>query len=152
MATGVFLDSNGPPARADVVAALGDRLALWDRLTASMEAMYGLEGEPLFGGRDDGWVVRYRRSGRTLLVLMPKAGGFVAHVVIGPKVADGVAALSLEPATRATFDRAKAYPDGRWLWLDVTTEAEARDVERLMMLKSPPPRRPRRVSAGGSPC
>lgn len=40
---------------------------------------------------------------------------------------------------------AKPYADGRWLWLEVTTSRIVEDIETLVRLKSPPPRRPRGV-------
>jgi hypothetical protein len=151
MTYGAFLDREHPPTGGELAAALGDRRPLWDRIVARMEATYGLEGERLFDGRDSGWVLRFRRSGKTLLVLLPEPGAARALVVLGPSIAEAAAALPLEPEVRAAFDRAHAYPDGRWLRIEVGSEAVADDLLRLVELKSPPPRRPRRAaaSAGG---
>lgn len=149
MTNGAFLDRERPPTRDELAAALGATHALWERLVARMRATYGLEGEPLFDGRDSGWVLRYRRSGKTLLVLLPESGAARALVVVGPSIAEAAAALPLEPEVRAAFDRAHAYPDGRWLRIEVGSEAVADDLLRLVELKSPPPRRPRRAAAAG---
>ncbi len=147
MATGAFLDRARPPTRSELAAALGERRALWDRVVARMEATYGLEGEPLFYGRDSGWVLRYRRSGKTLLVLLPEPGVARALVVLGPSIAEAAAALPLAPEVRSAFDRAHAYPDGRWLLIEMGSEAVADDLLRLVALKSPPPRRLRRAAS-----
>jgi len=48
-------------------------------------------------------------------------------------------------STRAAWDAARPYPDGRWLWLDVVDDRVVTDIERLVALKSPPPKR-RRVA------
>jgi hypothetical protein len=151
MAGGLFLERERPPERAGLVAGLGERIALWDRLAAWIEATYGIAPDPLFYGHDDGWVIRYRRSGKSLATLIPRRGAPSALVVVGPSVAERVGDLELQPRTRARFDAARAYPDGRWLTIDLETDADIDDIRALIALKSPPPRRPRpRVGAGAS--
>lgn len=143
MSQGAFLDRERPPDRAGLVAALGERIGSWDAIAGWIEAAYGIEPEPLFYGKDSGWVVRYRRSGKSLVTLLPGPGSVRAVVVIGPSVAAAVGRLELQPATRAAFERARAYPDGRWLDLPIESPADVADVRRLVETKSPPPRRPR---------
>jgi hypothetical protein len=147
MTEGAFLDRDQPPDRAALEAVLGERLGSWDGIAGWLEATYGTKPEPLFYGKDSGWVVRYRRSGKSLVTLLPGPGTLRAVVVIGPSVAADVAQLDIQPSTRAAFERAHAYPDGRWLDLPIETEADVADVRRLVELKSPPPRRPRTTAA-----
>jgi hypothetical protein len=66
-----------------------------------------------------------------------------ALVVIGPTAWAKVGDADLSPAVRAAWDAAHPYPDGRWLWLPLTDAAVVADVQRLVALKSPPPKRPR---------
>jgi hypothetical protein len=138
---GAFPDRERPPTRTDVVKALGDRGSLWDALAEWLAATYGLEPEPLYSGTDAGWVFRYRRSGRSLVTMMPMPGAIRAVVVIGPSIADRVAELDLQPNTRRALAVTHPYPDGRWLSLDVETPRDVEDITSLIGLKSPPPRR-----------
>jgi hypothetical protein len=141
---GAFLDTSRPPSRPELEAALGSGLAAWDRLTAWVEATYGIAGEPIHFGRESGWSLRFRRSGRALLTLTPMADGTVrALVVVGPSAWAQMADVELSPEVRAAWEAATPYPDGRWLWLPLTDDAVSADVERLVALKSPPPRHPR---------
>ena len=149
MSQGLFLERAQPPNRERLVAGLGERIALWDRLTSWIEATYGVGPDPLFSGKDTGWVIRYRRSGRSLALLAPLHAAIRAVVVIGPSVANAVHDLDLRPTTRAAFERARAYPDGRWLDLSVESVDDVEDISRLIALKSPPPRRPRVRAAPG---
>ena len=142
MSQGIFLDRDRPPDRAGLEAGLGDGMELWDRLVDWIEATYGVSPDPLFYGRNTGWVIRYRRSGRSLAVLSPERGSARVTVVIGPTVADQVEGLELGPAARAALDAAHPYPDGRWLTIELRGAEDVEDVTRLIALKSPPPRRP----------
>jgi hypothetical protein len=140
----IFPNPTQPPDRPALVAALGERTELWDRVAGWIEATYGVEPEPLFYGKGTGWVVRYRRSGKSLVTLIPLVGAVQATVVIGPSVAPAVAGLDLQPSTRTAFENAHPYPDGRWLQMTLATLRDADDITRLVALKSPPPGRPRK--------
>jgi hypothetical protein len=92
--------------------------------------------------------MRYRRSGKALFTLIPRRGGVQALVVVGPTVWAAAGDVELSPATRAAWDLAHPYPDGRWLWLDVASDAVAADIECLVTLKSAPPKRRKAISPG----
>jgi hypothetical protein len=147
MAAPPFLDPSNPPSRERLLAGLGPARDRWARLEDWAGERYGISGEPLFFGRDTGWSLRFRRSGRALFTLMPRDGAFRALVVIGPTAWADASAVELSPATRLAWETAHPYPDGRWLWLDVIDDTIVADIERLVELKSPPPRRPRRLVA-----
>ena len=146
--TVLFPDRQAPPDPDAVASLIGEAGARWRRLAGWMATTYGIEPEPVWFG-SDGWAIRYRRSGRTLTSLIPRPDGFRALVVVGPAVAPGVADLELSATTRQAFDTAKPYPDGRWLFLRVERDEDVDDIERLVALKSPPPRRPRRREVAG---
>jgi hypothetical protein len=146
MAEAVFADETSPPTTEELLAAVGPARGLWLRLDGWARDTYGIVGEPLFFGRDSGWSVRYRRSGKALFTLIPREGAMAALVVIGPSLWAAVADLPLSISTRAVWDAARSYPDGRWLWLEVGDDAVAHDVGLLVSLKSPPPRRKRKVA------
>lgn len=118
----------------------------WATLTGWMRERYALDGEIAWTDEDLGWVLRYRRDGRSLLTLLPTAeGGFSALVVLGPALWDAVDELDLGPEAWEAFSFATAYVDGRWLWLRVRDARTVRDIRMLVALKSPPPRPPRPI-------
>jgi uncharacterized protein DUF3788 len=141
-----FLDRTATPDEAQLHDALGPSAPRWDRLDGWVRDAYGLEGEWLWFGNDSGWCRRYRRSGRALCTLLPGSGTFRALVVIGPTAWEQVDESLLSPTVRAARSAAHPCPDGRWLWLAVDDDRSVEDIERLVALKSPPPRRPRRAS------
>jgi hypothetical protein len=140
----LLLDRAQVPDEIAFEGAAGAWLPQWHRLVDWLRSTYGLEGEPLYGGRDEGWLLRFRRSGRSLLTMIPQAiGPFRVQVVIGPGAWPAVASANLSPAMRAAWDAAKPYPDGKWIWREVTDAATVEDVLQLVAIKSPPPKRPR---------
>jgi hypothetical protein len=139
-----FLDRTRAPSREQLASAVGAARERWERLDAWAADTYGVEGEAIYFGRDTGWSLRYRRGGRALFTLVPRPGAVAALVVVGPSAWERASAAQLSPRTRAAWDSAHPYPDGRWLWLDLDDDQVVADVEELIMLKSPPPRRVRR--------
>ncbi len=58
-------------------------------------------------------------------------------------VFDEAMSLDLSPRIETALRDAHPYPDGRWLFLGVESDEEVVDLQRLIALKSPPPRRRR---------
>lgn len=142
---GALLDRDACPTAEGLAAACGTDRGRWDRLACWIETTYGVTGEPLYFGRESGWVLRFRRSGKALLTLLPLAGGGLrALIVVGPSAWEAVATADLSEPIRAAWAAAHPYPDGRWLWPVVTDDTVVEDIERLVAIKSPPPRQPRR--------
>lgn len=144
MTSAPFLDKGRVPSRREILGAVGSAGVGWERLDGWARETYGIEGEPIFFGKDTGWSMRYRRGGRALFTLMPRSGALRALVVVGPSAWEGASGVQLSPRTRAAWDSAHPYPDGRWLWLDVDDDRTLADLQRLVTLKSPPPKRLRR--------
>ena len=143
MATGAFMNRVAAPADEEVRAVPGPAAAFSARLDGWVHETYGLRGEWTWSGKNSGWAMRYRRSGKSLLWLHPLPGAVKALVVVGPSVFDEAMALDLSPRVAAALRDAHPYPDGRWLFLGIESDREVVDLQRLIALKSPPPHRRR---------
>ena len=133
-----WADHPAPGDLPDHMSEQGHRL--WRSLTGWLRATYGLEGEVAWTDEEQGWVLRYRRVGRSLVTLFPTAdGGLSALVVVGPALWSSVERLDLGETTWDVFSSATPYADGRWLWLRVTDEGVVHDIQRLVSLKCAPP-------------
>ncbi|HEY5519598.1 MAG TPA: DUF3788 family protein [Candidatus Limnocylindrales bacterium] len=133
--------------RDELLASLGSMANLWVSLESFARDTYGLDGEVLGPGKNGQIEVRYRRSGRALFTLLPRPRGFRAQVVIGPTFYEAAHQLPLADSTRAALEAAPPYPEGRWLFLEVDDMEVVDDIEKLVTLKSTPPRRPRSTAA-----
>ena len=141
MSFSAFKDPNSPPSMGEMLAILGAARPLWEELAGFMADSYGIEGEIHSYGKASGWMVWFRRSGKTLLALYPREGGVTAGVVIGPSQEETAMALPLGERARRALEGAKMFPEGRWFLLELESEQDAWDVEQLVLTKSRPPRR-----------
>ena len=138
MSVGIFVEKEGPPAQEDVDRALGSKRELFRQLTAFMDAAYRMKGDWAYGGKNYGWNIWYRKSGKTLLNLFPQKGFFVAQVVLGKEQVEKASGLTLGANAKEVFTRAPQFHDGRWLYIPVRTKRDVKDVQNLVQLKRKP--------------
>jgi hypothetical protein len=64
----------------------------------------------------------------------------LAQVVLGKAQAERALQLKLGKKVSRILQAAPQLRDGRWLFIPVTRESEAEDVEKLLLAKMQPPR------------
>ena len=143
MVLSALADPSASPTPASLAGALAGATELWDRLTERLTSQLGAKGSWEWGGPKYGWEQRFKRSGRPFATLTPERGAFTALVILGRDEAERVARLPLGERARATFDNARPYHDGRWLYLRIETASDVADVEALLLEKLPPTLRAR---------
>ena len=142
MSIGVFLDKMHQPSAEEMAAALGAAKPLWDRLLAFIAETYQMPGELSFGGKNYGWNVWYRKSGKSLVTLYPHKDSLIAQVVLGKAEVEQAEALALGEHVGKVLRETPQLHDGRWLFIPVTSETDAHDIEQLLLVKRRPVRRP----------
>ena len=138
MSVGIFLDKEHRPTGKEIERAVGNRYGLFQTLVDFMKRGYQLEGEWNYGGKNYGWNVWFRRSGKTLLNLFPQDGFCVAQVVLGKEQIEKAKLLKLGKRVAEVFSNAPQFHDGRWLYAPVKTAKDAKDICVLVALKRKP--------------
>ncbi|MFZ5820528.1 MAG: DUF3788 domain-containing protein [Chloroflexota bacterium] len=139
MSIGLFVDKAHPPTQQEVHDALGSRLPLWQQLLQFVADNYQLPDDLSFGGKKYGWNIWYRKGGKTLASLYPQKDYFVAQVVLGKEQVEKAFQLQLGKNVRTALEETPQFHDGRWLFIQVRSEEDVRDVQELLRIK----RRPR---------
>lgn len=142
MSIGCFCDKTHPPSTEELRSALGPALPLWLELVQFIETNYQMSGELSYGGKNYGWNLWYRKSGKSLVTLYPQENCFVAQVVLGSKQVEAALELELGEVVGRMVKEVPLLHDGKWLFIPVNSEQEVRDVERLLLVKKRPARRP----------
>ena len=86
--------------------------------------------EWLYGGKKHGWSLRYKKS-KSFCTLIPEKNRCLLLIVFGADERSRVEAMrhELSERTRAAYDEAEIYHDGRWVLLCVDDETIVSDVE-----------------------
>jgi hypothetical protein len=142
MNMGYFTNRSHQPSPEEIRLALGSLYPLWERLTRFIETNYQIAGEWSFWGpAKSGWNLRYRRKGKALVALYPQKERIIAQVVLGKAQAEQAQSLKLGEKVSKMLREAPQMHDGRWLSIPVLNEADAEDVEQLLLVKMRPIRR-----------
>ncbi len=143
MSIGIFGDKEHQPSIDEVCNTLGTRKELWDRLTGFIAENYPIPGEWSFGGKNYGWNLWYRKSGKTLVSLYPQTNTFVVQIVLGKDQVAQAMALKLGKNVGTVFQETPQLHDGRWLFIKVKTARDIQDISQLIQVKrKPKPSRP----------
>jgi hypothetical protein len=141
MTMGTFTDRSHPPSPEEIRVALGARYPLWERLTRFIATQYHVTGAwSTWGPVKHGWGLRYRRKGKALAALYPQKEMIIAQVVLGRAQARRALGLDLGTKVGRMLREAPQLRDGRWLSIPVLDEADAGDVEQLLLVKMRPAR------------
>ena len=141
MTESCFTDPKHQPTPEEIRLALGSCFPLWERLTSFIEKSYRIEGTwSTWGPAKSGWNLRYRRNGKSLTALHPQQERILAQIVLGKAQAERALQLELGEKISRMLQEAPQLRDGRWLFIPVTSESDAKDVEKLLLAKMRPPR------------
>ncbi|MFB3789674.1 MAG: DUF3788 domain-containing protein [bacterium] len=138
---GAFTEESHPPRLKEVHAALDSRQCAWEEITQFIQDHFRTQSEWKYYGKKDGWILRYRKGGRAFLSLFPQTNGFIAQIVLSEMYIEHAARLRLGKKVRELLASAHPYPDGRWLFIDVKTQTDIKDIQRLLSLKAMSPKR-----------
>ena len=142
MTMGYFTNRSHQPSPEETRLALGSLYPLWERLTRFIDTNYQIAGEFSFWGpAKSGWNLRYRKKGKALLALYPQKEGIMAQVVLGKAQAERALSLKVGEKVSKMLREAPQLHDRRWLSIPILNEADAEDVEQLLLVKMQPIRR-----------
>ena len=140
MSTGVFVDKEHVPSPQELAEILAAKYPLWETLTSFLSDNYQMTGDLTFGGKNYGWNLWYRKSGKSLITLYPQKSAFIAQIILGKEEAEKAMALRLGAKAGKILRETTQLHDGRWLFIKVTTKRDVKDVEHLIQIKRRPSR------------
>ena len=135
-------DKSSPPDERTVRQWMGrEAFAHWTKLQSWIDASYPGVFEPdwLYGGKKRGWSLRYKKT-KAFCTLLPAHGLLSVLVVLGRAEREKFEARRYfwSPQLVKLYDEARAYPDGKWLTVAISSEDDRREVMELMSMKRPP--------------
>ena len=124
------------PAAAELRAALGASVLLWDDLLARIEATFPpVTREWKRGTKTGAWLLRLQRKNRTILYLLPRDGFFLTGFVLGEKATAAVRASLLPAVVISALNAARPYAEGRGIRLETRTPDDVATMLALAAIK-----------------
>lgn len=133
MGIGAFTDKARQPTDAEIAAAIGDKMPLWEALIRHLRETYAVQEDVKFlYGQKYGWARRFRVKSQALTALFPAEGSFAAQANLSEAAIARAQQEGLGENALRAISRAQPYPEGRWLFVTVESEADLRDAQRLI--------------------
>lgn len=126
------------PTEKDFLALIGPKAELWSEIRTYLASHYDHKPELSVGKKEYDWTIRYRKSGKRLVTLMPEQGGFCVLIVLGKEEIEKVGHAKLNKHVKDIFENAKQYHDGRWLWIRTKTKSDLASITALLRVKKKP--------------
>ena len=136
-----MLGRDHEPTEKQILEYIGMKASkLWIALEEFMTMNYDFQPELSYWGDKYGWILRYRKSGKTLVSFYPEKGGFTVQVILGKKEVEKFEGIREELGSDivSLFDETKQFHDGRWLYIKQPEVGTLGDVEKLIQLKRNP--------------
>lgn len=138
-----FIDKSHSPESGEIDMILGAAQPLWQRIVDFIASNFSMVGDLTYGGKNYGWNLWYRKSGKSLVSLYPQENAYIAQVVLGREQVEKALSLTLGENVGRVLHETPSLHDGRWLFIPVTTETDVADIEQLLVLKRRPIRKAR---------
>ena len=143
MAISFFIDKSHPPEADEIVKVLGTAAPLWKQIVEFIATNYLMAVDMTYGGKNYGWNLWYRKSGKSLASLYPQDNAFIAQVVLGREQVEKALTLTFGENVHRVIHETPSLHDGRWLFIKITTVEDASDLEQLLLLKKRPVKKKR---------
>jgi hypothetical protein len=126
------------PSDRDFEKRVGKKVKLWRELRAYISKHYDHEPVLSVGKKEYDWTVRYRKSGRTLVTLMPEENALCVLVVLGKDEVEKTKNAKLNTFVKNVFTNAKQYHDGKWLFIRPRNKQDIESIKTLLTIKRKP--------------
>jgi hypothetical protein len=141
MTISYFVDKLSPPSSSELESVMGSAFPFWERLIHFIDDNYQMTGELIYGGKNYGWNLWYRKSGKSLVSIYPQTESIVAQVVLGKEQVEKALNVKLGEKVGNMVRETPQLHDGKWLFIPVTTEVDVQDIEQLLLVKRRPVKR-----------
>ncbi|MFX1318206.1 MAG: DUF3788 domain-containing protein [Promethearchaeota archaeon] len=135
-------DRTREPTDTDIISFISDSQAVsaWNQLMKYMDSFYDLAKEVLYYGDRYGWLVRYRKSKRTIVSMFPETNSFSFLIIYGKNEIDKFENQKSDflPSVVDVFEKTEKLHDGKWLWIRVKNTSVLEDLKKLIAIKRKP--------------
>lgn len=129
------------PTFKELRAFIGEKsVKVFDKLISYLDDHYNFEKEIYYGGMNYGVMVRYRKSGKTLVGIFPEKEGISVLLVYGKNEIEQFNKRRDEFSDyiHTIYDNTKHYHDGRWLLIRMESGKHLNEVIEMIAIKKKP--------------
>jgi hypothetical protein len=136
MGFGAFTDKKHQPTKDEILEMIGAMRSAWQELIRYIRENYPSDEDFKFlYGKNYGWALRFRIRGKLLTSLYPSKDGFTVQINLSPAAIEQTQRMRLGKNAQGVIARANPYPEGRWLFITVSTVDDVQDIHKILALR-----------------
>jgi len=136
MLPNAFLDQPAKPTGAELTAALGPSMSLWNQLVGDVAKESGVNVQEWKSiSKKYGWSLRLKLKQRNIVYLSPHHGCFTAIFILGDKAVKVAHSAGLPASVIKLLDEAKRYAEGTGVRIEVKGPKDIAIVKKLTTIK-----------------
>jgi hypothetical protein len=133
---GIFTDKHSKPTDEQINQSLGDSLSLWNELLRFIEVNFRTTRQFKFYGKNYGWALNFKKSGKSFVSLYPSENAFTAQIILKEGQIHAIPDHAITAKLKKAIESATPYAEGRWLFLPVETQADLDTIQQLLLVKA----------------
>ncbi len=134
MPENAFPEKANPPTPAQVAAALGGMMSVWNEFLRFIHEQHSPIVEE-WKFMKSGWALMPQCKGRTVCYLFPEHDRFTIAFVLGEKAVTAALQGKLPKRMVDEIESARPYAEGRGFRLQVTTARDLPHLQKLVTMK-----------------
>ncbi len=140
MVKDLILDANNALVYEDIFSYINEpALTWWKALNTFIQQKYQVSPKISYSKctAQQGWNVKYQKSGKSLCTLYPEKESFIILIVIKLALVDFIESMvsSYDPSVMEIVRTARPFNGTKWLMIRVESEAIMNNVRDLLVLK-----------------
>lgn len=137
MSIGIFTDKSHVPCEEEVLEVLSSAESSWKNLIKFIESNYSISGDFKFYGKNFGWALRYRKSGRVLISMYPGKDEFTVQIILNLKEVYETLKLNIDPKIKKYIEEKPAIREGKWIYIKISPDTDLNDIKEIIEVRSP---------------
>jgi hypothetical protein len=136
-----FLDKEEIPSEKQIFKALGPLVKPeWQGLIDYISAAYDSSPDLIYGGKNYGWMYKFRKAGKTLCTMFPEKKSFSVVVVFGVTDLENVRNdfKKLTRTTQKIINDTRQYHDGKWVKYSIPEDGGIDQIKIMLKAKRQP--------------
>ena len=131
-----FVGQKLQPSEAALASALGESLALWNKLVSELKQELKIDTVEWHTASPKlGWSLRLQLKRRNIVYLGPRQKSFLASFALGDKAIAATRKSNLPADVLKNIANSKRYAEGTAVRIQVRTEKDVEVVKKLVKIK-----------------
>jgi hypothetical protein len=135
MSIGIFTDKSSKPSVDEMSEAVSASKANLKALLDVIEEKFKAKSEFKFYGKNYGWALNFRKSGKSLISIYPGDNMFTVQIILDKIQAVNAVNSDISEAIRDIINSTEEICEGKWIYIKVGPASEIKDIETLLKIR-----------------